>query len=434
MQTTYYFGEDAFAVRNHKYDDMLWVVLGWLESLKFIKGHSDRHFRFGLQEPIPGQGRPWHGEQFMKAFAHRARIFWELASKGWDTTFCDGGMVWHSGQDPYKNAITNELFITGSVGMYLHFSGDNNTSPFSVDGSVHEHYESAGYQSPSSFDLKFLNAAVDGYEWLKNVGMINDQGLYVDGFHVRDWNKTGTRCDVRNEMVYTYNQGVLTSGLRDLWESTGNLTYLEDAHQLARNTVRATGWNLEDHQPMKSNGWAGLGRNGILEDFCDAGGYCSQDAEIFKGIFMHHLTLLCDHLPLTPRVPGKTFGTGKDLMFLHRQSCRQYTPWVAHNAKAALGTLDHRGRFGGWWGAKNGVIEEPLTDGVIDYRGDNVEVFNEPLPSTDTSTTKIGRNEGAADSFGTQNDLNDRGRGRTVETQSGGIAVLRALWEFRHNE
>ena len=27
-------------------------------------------------------------------------------------------------------------------------------------------------------------------------------------------------------------------------------------------------------------------------------------------------------------------------------------------------------------------------------------------------------------------DLNDRGRGRTVETQSGGLAVLRAMWEF----
>ena len=27
-------------------------------------------------------------------------------------------------------------------------------------------------------------------------------------------------------------------------------------------------------------------------------------------------------------------------------------------------------------------------------------------------------------------DLNDRGRGRTVETQAGGVAVLRAMWEF----
>jgi hypothetical protein len=31
--------------------------------------------------------------------------------------------------------------------------------------------------------------------------------------------------------------------------------------------------------------------------------------------------------------------------------------------------------------------------------------------------------------FGTR-DLNDRGRGRTVETQGGGISVLRALWEI----
>jgi hypothetical protein len=30
-------------------------------------------------------------------------------------------------------------------------------------------------------------------------------------------------------------------------------------------------------------------------------------------------------------------------------------------------------------------------------------------------------------------DLNDRGRGRTVETQSGGVAVVRAMWEFLKN-
>lgn len=28
-------------------------------------------------------------------------------------------------------------------------------------------------------------------------------------------------------------------------------------------------------------------------------------------------------------------------------------------------------------------------------------------------------------------DYNDRGRGRTVETQSGGIAVLRALYQWK---
>jgi hypothetical protein len=27
-------------------------------------------------------------------------------------------------------------------------------------------------------------------------------------------------------------------------------------------------------------------------------------------------------------------------------------------------------------------------------------------------------------------DLNDRGRGRTIETQGSGLAVVRAMWEF----
>ena len=428
MQIAYYFGEDAFAFRYQAYDDMLWVVLGWLESLKVIKGHSDRHFRFGLGEPIPGQGRPWHGEQFMKAFAHRSGIFWELASKGWDTKFCDGGMVWNSSLEPYKNAITNELFITGSIGMYLHFPGDNNTSPYVMEDTNHEEHGSSG-----SFDPKYLEAAVAGYTWLRNSEMTNDQGLYVDGFHVQGWNENGTSCNIRNEMLYTYNQGVLLSGLRDLWECTGDLTYLEDAHQLARSAIRASGWDLEEHRPVQSLRWAGLGCNGILEDFCDADGDCSQDAEVFKGIFMNHLTLLCDHLPLTPRVPGKTFGAGKDLVFLHRQSCKQYTPWIAHNAKAVLTTQDHRGRSGGWWGARGNVTGESLPDGTADCRSDDSECVKTRSNGC-YPPLELDRDAYQSDNYEAQCDLNDSGRGRTVETHSSGLAVLRALWEFRHNE
>lgn len=32
-----------------------------------------------------------------------------------------------------------------------------------------------------------------------------------------------------------------------------------------------------------------------------------------------------------------------------------------------------------------------------------------------------------------QRDWNDRGRGRTIETQSGGIAVLKTLWQLMNN-
>merc|ERR1711939_658691 len=49
--------------------------------------------------------------------------------------------------------------------------------------------------------------------------------------------------------------------------------------------------------------------------------------------------------------------------------------------------------------------------------------------------TEVFRNSGKTRRAGKMSqsrirDLNDRGRGRTVETQGGGIMVLRALWEL----
>ncbi|KAJ8128755.1 hypothetical protein O1611_g4879 [Lasiodiplodia mahajangana] len=141
----YYFGQDALAIRYEAYDDILWVVLGWLETVKFINGHSDLHYTItgpGLSEATPGvtdgrfsscariSNRPYHGNIWIPAFSHRARVFWDLASHGWDTTLCGGGMVWNPRLLPYKNAITNELYVAASISMYLYFPGDDNESPF----------------------------------------------------------------------------------------------------------------------------------------------------------------------------------------------------------------------------------------------------------------------------------------------------------------
>ena len=135
----FYFGQNIFALRQEAFDDMLWVVLGWLDTLKFVDGYSSTPTRppFGFGDmnnvEFPTEtvrNRTWHGTLWTPAFAHRARIFWELAEVGWDTTLCGGGMTWNPRLLPYKNAITNELYISASVMMYLHFPGDDNNSPF----------------------------------------------------------------------------------------------------------------------------------------------------------------------------------------------------------------------------------------------------------------------------------------------------------------
>jgi hypothetical protein len=468
--TAYYFGEDAFAIRMQAFDDMLWVVLGWLQATDFIESHSVGHYTASnIGE------KKWHASQFVPAFAHRARIFYELAEKGWDWRLCGGGMTWNPRLLPYKNAITNQLFISASISMYLHFPGDDNCSPFLSQHDESEPHEKQLYDDCDDghrgrYDPVYLANAVNAYEWLKNIGMMNDQGLYTDGFHIGGYrtNHSKTTCDERNEMVYTYNQGVVLSGLRGLWEASGKTSYLEDGHELIRNVVRATGWTKsglgstpftansrqrhsqgqENKEKTLPTDWAGLGFDGILTELCDPSGRCSQDGQTFKGIFFHHLTSFCEPLPSRPTRPGKTHAATRGAAMLHANSCREYTAWVVHNAQAALRTRDEEGRFGAWWGApetlfplsshrrkESGFRSHPvLPENATDYRnlhthpdgglymGGEPKELSEWFVFDENVENEITKSSGG--------DLNDRGRGRTIETQGSGLAVVRAMWEF----
>ncbi|KAI9924769.1 hypothetical protein ASPWEDRAFT_155286 [Aspergillus wentii DTO 134E9] len=437
--SAFYFGENAISLRTQANDDMLWVVLGWLESIKFQVLHSDLRYESNLTSD-----KAWHGTQLRVPAAHRARIFYELASFGWDTFLCDGGMIWSPYLTPYKNAITNELWISASIGMYLYHPGDSIDFPFMVNVDV----SSDEYPHNPTH----LEAAKKGYDWLKNSKMIGPGGLYADGFHINGWQnikKPGTRkCDELNTMVYTYNQGVILSGLRGLWLATASYDYLRDGHELVEKVIRATGW-----ADQSSREWSGLGRGGVLEEACDSAGTCTQDGHTFKGIFFNHLAEFCRAIrPQEERFLAYANLTSesewKIVYDLHQSRCRGYRPWIQHNAEAALVTLDNDGKFGAWWGqqypASTLVTESsPLPAGAVDYRncGGRVKGAEElfgALRRRPESVDRRGRQpteaqsgtEGARTSGVNQMDVNDRGGGRTVETQSGGVAVLRALYQW----
>ena len=413
--SAFYFGENAFSVRNQAYDDMLWVVLGWLQNIKFQVLHSDLHYA----SSNASSGQPWYGTQFRFSAAHRARIFYELASAGWDKILCDGGMIWSPYLLPYKNAITNELYISASIEMYLYFPGDPIDAPFVVDSDGEQPLRK------NPHDPVHLKAAIDGYDWLKNSNMTGIGGLYADGFHISGWQSTSNpgsgKCDQLNTMVYTYNQGVILSGLRGLWLATNSQVYLQDGYDLIDKVLPATGW-----PHISSRQWQGLGRGGVLEEACDASAACSQDGQTFKGILFHHLTEFCR--PLQPQeiqflADAKRSHPGNaewnEVYERHLEQCRIYGPWIEHNAQAALMTRDSEGKFGSWWGRRYRQLEadaivdsSTIPDGAVDYR--NADHDCEPLAASFRS-----------------NDYNDRGRGRTVETQSGGIAVLRALYQWQ---
>lgn len=509
---SFYFGQDHFAIRNEAYDDILWVVLGWLETIQFINLHTSLTSAQNIQATSDYLGsigfNQWHGNIWIPAFAHRTRIFWNLAKMGWDWDLCGGGMTWNPRLEPYKNAITNELFIAASASMYLYFPGDWNHSPFfnGVNTTDSEHLvRPSGQDVFKPHDNAFYLAAVDGYEWLAASGMMNDKGLYTDGFHIsgyKDPKSTNKKCDVRNEQVYTYNQGVLLTGQLNLWKITGNYSYVEDGHRLVQSVIAATGWDLRkqrpfDHVPYaddKFDGnwrwkgkklprWHGLGRAGVIEEACDSKGACSQDAQTFKGIFFHHLTTFCGSL-LSSHDFIAASGKIKGQIRSHRSTCKSYSDWLRHNTYAMLKTRD-TGRIGTWWTAGLLGLEDempPDEDGAdmtipnaVDYRNDGVpndpvwrrnptnivnppHVPDMPLPKAGTqgwvprrTNEDTSRESGyennnddlnnnknndeedesvrKIDSMSYKGDLNDRGRGRTVETQGSGLALLRAYWE-----
>ena len=481
--TSFYFGENAFSLRTQAYDDILWVVLDWISAINFVNLHDELHF--GSQGVVVDSARArseeeeeegrrakgnitYYGKGWIPVFAHRARIFYELASKGWDTSLCGGGMVWSPYLTPYKNAITNQLWIAASVNMYLYFPGDDNSSPFAQrdpgsDAAFDK--DSQGSPLPPSLpnDPKFLRNAIEAYKWLSSSNMTNAQGLFTDGFHIRggrsDKGGNGSigsgRCDVRDEQVYTYNQGVLLSGLRGLWLATGARSYLEDGHRLVENVIKATGYRA-DQEGISSKGdrrgrfeWKGMGRDGILEETCDAGGYCSQNAQTFKGIFFHHLEVFCRALPTSSEEPHRRNSVFKfadeALAEEHERRCKSYHGWIRRNARAAYGTRDENDEFGMWWGP--GLWKREETEGVEAFRRpaeEGTDYRNRGVPDDlvwRLPRSRI-RDQGVdwVEGWGKQSvkvvqegdrrrrDPNRRGRGRTVETQSGGLAVLGALY------
>lgn len=289
-------------------------------------------------------------------------------------------MLWSPYLLPYKNAVTNELFIAASVGMYLHHPNGNETH---------------------------LRAAVNGYRWLTGSGMRNDAGLYCDGFHM-----TERRCNRLNRMLYTYNQGILLSGLRGLWEATRDEGYLVDAVQLV------------DDMRSGSMVW-----DGVMEERCDPGGYCNQNGQMFKGIYFLHLMELCK-------------GWEKSAPEVLREKCGgEWREWVKRNMEAALRSRNNDGIAGMWWNALTGdelktmemdenMVVERLGVEVEGVDGSAKDLVNQCMGNA--VECEIAMRPPGEQKWGWgKGDLNDRGRGRTVETHASFIGVILAARELR---
>ncbi len=118
------------------------------------------------------------------------------------------------------------------------------------------------------------NPKSDIWNWILSVKLINGKGQVQDGVN----NSNGT-CKI-NPRIWTYNQGVILSGLVNLHKITGDNTYLNHAHSIAEAAIN----NM-------------VNEKGILyEKRCEPDN-CNGDAEQFKGVFMRHLAVLNQYSP-----------------------------------------------------------------------------------------------------------------------------------------
>jgi len=174
------------------------------------------------------------------------RIFDNLVT-GWDDT-CGGGLWWNEDRN-YKNAITNELFLTTAIKLHQ--------------------------RSPGHGD-KYLDWALREWDWFSASGMIGEKGLVNDGL--------SPDCTNNGKPAYTYNQGVVLGGLAGLYEVTGDRAYLRQGESIANAALR------DLTSPPTAN------PPGILIEPGEAGMVGRRgDGSQFKGIFVRYLYDLYAH-------------------------------------------------------------------------------------------------------------------------------------------
>ncbi|MFE8011042.1 glycoside hydrolase family 76 protein [Streptomyces sp. NPDC057418] len=175
---------------------------------------------------------------------------------------CGGGVQWATDK-PYKNAITNELYLHLNAALHNRIAGDTT----------------------------YLRRANDEWTWFKNSGLINSGNLINDGL-------TGA-CANNGDVTWTYNQGVILAGLAELHRATGDNRLLDSARTLADASTSSTYLNPGGtlHEPYEPDGTG-----------------CTSDGDSFKGAYARGLGIL-----------NKALGDHPYSAYLDRQADTAYT-------------------------------------------------------------------------------------------------------------
>jgi len=248
-----------------------WRTTGWWQAanalttiVRYTQCTGDRSHSWVIERTFRAAGRrhsrfinkyfddnAWWGLAWLDAYdltgaeqyANAARVIFDQMLTGWDDT-CNGGVWWNTDRR-YKNAITNELFL--SLAARLHKYSEHDGSPY-------------------------LDWALREWDWFSTSGMIGASGLVNDGL----------TADCRNngKPTYTYNQGVVLGGLSALNQITGQQEYLTAGERIADATIRDLTSPASSHAPgvlvePGEQDMAAIRRRG--------------DRTQFKGIFIRNL-------------------------------------------------------------------------------------------------------------------------------------------------
>ncbi|WP_329307557.1 glycoside hydrolase family 76 protein [Streptomyces sp. NBC_01260] len=189
------------------------------------------------------------------------------------TSTCGGGVQWATDK-PYKNAVTNELYLQLNASLHNRIGGDT----------------------------AYLQRAEDEWAWFRGTGMINSGGTVNDGLT--------SACANNGDTTWTYNQGVILAGLAELHRATGDAALLSSARTLADAST--------------SSGYLNPGGT-LHEPYEPDGTGCTSDGDSFKGAYARGLGILDKELADHP-YSGYLDRQAGTLYARNRNSLDQYGP------------------------------------------------------------------------------------------------------------
>jgi len=199
---------------NTFYDDNGWWALAWLQAYDLTKN-----------------------EQFLNA-----------AMTGFDNmtaaspTKCGGGGIPWCANKPYIAAIANELYMQIAAKLARRVPSEHN---------------------------KYLAIAEKQWAWFYGSNLLDKSRMLV-----KDGLKDDCSAQGNTSSIWSYNQGVVLGGLAELYRASGNKSYLDVGHKLAKASIA----HLTDTKM-------------IVHETCDnsTAKTCAPDGTQFKGIYIRNL-------------------------------------------------------------------------------------------------------------------------------------------------